>query len=207
MRYFHKIPMIGIIRGADTESLKVAFEAAIRGGLRTLEITLNHPEACKQIAEIKSLFAADIEIGAGTVLDRISAEEAIAAGAEFIVTPALLPDVIEVCRERYIPVFPGALTPTEILSAHLAGAEMVKVFPAETFGPQYIKAVKAPFPYIRLMPTGGVTAQNIADYLNAGADGFGIGGKIFNKEWLKNRNWAAIEKTVKAYIDALEAAR
>ncbi len=193
MRYFHKIPMIGILRGADTESLKVAFEAALRGGLRTLEITLNRPEACKQIAEIKSLFATDIEIGAGTVLDRTSAENAIAAGAEFIVTPVLLPDVMEVCRERSVPVFPGA--------------EMVKVFPADTFGPQYINAVKAPFPYIRLMPTGGVTSQNIVDYLKAGADGFGIGGKIFRKEWMENKNWAAIEKTVKSYLDALEAAR
>ena len=202
MKYLDRIPIIGIIRGAETEAVEGAVAAALNGGLRTLEITLNRREAYDQIAGIKARYAGDIELGAGTVLDAASAEKAIAAGAEFIVTPVLLLDVIEFCRRRSVPIFPGAMTPTEVLAAHRAGAEMVKVFPASILGPGYIKSLKAPFPEIRLMPTGGVTVESVPKYFQAGADALGIGGELFRREWMEQRNWAAIEETAKAYVRA-----
>ncbi|MFH1538938.1 MAG: bifunctional 4-hydroxy-2-oxoglutarate aldolase/2-dehydro-3-deoxy-phosphogluconate aldolase [bacterium] len=207
MRYLNQIPIVGIIRGAETEAAEGAVAAALTGGLRTLEITLNRPESFDQIAAIKARYAGDIELGAGTVLDAGSAGRAIDAGAEFIVTPALLPDVIEYCRGRAVPVFPGAMSPTEILSAHRAGAEMVKVFPSSVLGPKYIESLRGPFPDIRLMPTGGVTVESVAEYFRAGAAALGVGGEIFKKDWMERGDWAAIEKTAKLYVEAVKGAR
>ena len=141
---FERLPIIGIIRGAGTEQMLLAVEVAVEAGLNTLEITLNRPEAITQLERLRRDFGVDLELGAGTVLTAEAAESAINAGAEFIVTPALLPEVIEVCRRRQVPVFPGAMTPTEILYAYRAGAAMVKVFPAGGLGPGYIKALRGP---------------------------------------------------------------
>ena len=207
MKYLDEIPIVAIIRGAEGEKADRAVEAALAGGLRTLEITLNRHEACDQIARIKERFGDEISLGAGTVLDAAAAEDAISAGAEFIVTPAMLPEVIEVCLNRSVAVFPGAVTPTEILAAHRAGAEMVKLFPAGRLGPAYIKSLKGPFPEIRLMPTGGIGLGEFIDFLEAGADAVGIGGDLFSREWLLNDDWAAIEQTAQAYVSAVEERR
>ncbi len=207
MKYFDEIPMIGIIRGAESGAVESAVAAALRGGLRTLEITLNRPEACEQIAAVTARFGGEIELGAGTVLDADSASRAIAAGAGFIVTPALLPDVIALCRSRSVPVFSGALSPTEVLAAHRAGADMVKVFPAGSLGPGYIKSLKGPFPEIRLMPTGGVTVASVPEYFRAGADAVGVGGELFKREWLARDDSGAIEEAARAYVQAAEKAR
>jgi 2-dehydro-3-deoxyphosphogluconate aldolase/(4S)-4-hydroxy-2-oxoglutarate aldolase len=204
MKYLDEIPIVAILRGAKGEDADRAVEAAVAGGLKTLEITLNLPEACEQIARIKKRFGEEISLGAGTVLDVVAAEEAISAGAEFIVTPAMLPEVIACCQNRSVAVFPGAVTPTEILAAHRAGAEMVKVFPAGRLGPAYIKSLKGPLPEIRLMPTGGIGLGEIVDFLEAGADAVGIGGDLFNREWLSSGDWAAIEQTAQAYVSAVE---
>jgi len=202
MKFLSQVPVIGIIRGADTEAVKAAVKAAFEGGLRVMEITLNREDAFAQIAMIKADFKDRIDLGAGTVLDVKSAEKAIAAGAQFIVTPALIPEVIEYCVRRKIPVFPGAMTPTEILVAHRAGAEMVKVFPASVLGPGYIKSLLGPFPDLKLMPTGGVTPENAAEYFKAGAAAVGAGGELFKKEWLAKGDWEAIRDTAKKYIVA-----
>jgi 2-dehydro-3-deoxyphosphogluconate aldolase/(4S)-4-hydroxy-2-oxoglutarate aldolase len=207
MKYLDQTPIIGIIRGAETGAVEGAVEAALKGGLCVLEITLNRPEACDQIAAVKARFSGDIEIGAGTVLDVASAERAVSAGAEFIVTPALLTDVIEFCKKKSVPVFPGAMSPTEVLAAHRAGAEMVKVFPAGSLGPGYIKSLKGPFPDIRLMPTGGVTVESTPEYFQAGADAIGVGGELFKKEWMAQGDWAAIEDAASAYVKAIKEAR
>jgi 2-dehydro-3-deoxyphosphogluconate aldolase/(4S)-4-hydroxy-2-oxoglutarate aldolase len=202
MKYLAGLPVIGIIRGAKTEAVEGAVAAAMKGGLRSLEITLNRPEACDQIARIKERYGDGIELGAGTVLDPAAAARALDAGAEFIVTPALLPDVIAFCKDRSVPVFPGAMTPTEILAAHRAGADMVKVFPASVLGAAYIKSLKGPFPDIRLMPTGGVTAERVPGYFQAGASAIGVGSELFKKEWMEKGDWAAIEKAAAAYVSA-----
>ena len=203
MKHFRQLPLIGIIRGAETNAVEGAVAAALSGGLKTLEITLNRPEAVDQIARIRNRFAGEVELGAGTVLDEDSAKRAIEAGAQFIVSPAVLPDVIEYCRARSIPVFPGALSPTEVLNAFRAGAEMVKVFPIRSLGPDYIKSLKGPFPQIPLMPTGGVTPESVPHYLRAGADALGIGGELFRREWLAQKDWVSIEKKAKAYVQAM----
>jgi 2-dehydro-3-deoxyphosphogluconate aldolase/(4S)-4-hydroxy-2-oxoglutarate aldolase len=207
MKYLDQVPIVGIIRGAGKIAVEGSASAAFRAGLRTIEITLNHPDAIKQIGRLRIGFGEGIELGAGTVLDAASAEKAIAAGAEFIVTPAFLPEVIEYCRSRSVPVFPGSMSPTEVLAAHRAGAEMVKVFPASVLGPAYIRGLKAPFPDIRLIPTGGITIESVPEYFEAGADALGVGGELFRKEWMNSGNWAAIEESAKAFIKAVEKAR
>ncbi|HUT53404.1 MAG TPA: bifunctional 4-hydroxy-2-oxoglutarate aldolase/2-dehydro-3-deoxy-phosphogluconate aldolase [bacterium] len=204
MKYLEQVPIIGIIRGAGTKAVEGAVAAAVEGGLRALEITLNRPEACDQIAQIKKRYGDKIALGAGTVLDPAAAARALDAGAEFIVTPALLPDVIAFCKERNVPVFPGAMTPTEVLAAHKAGADMVKVFPASVLGAAYIKSLKGPFPFIRLMPTGGVTVEAVQGYFQAGAAALGVGSELFKKEWMEKGDWAEIEKTAAAYVSAVK---
>ena len=207
MKYLSEIPIIGIIRGADTREVEGATAAAVRGGFRVLEITLSRPEAFDQIAAEKARFADQIELGAGTVLDVGSAQKAIDSGAQFIVSPVLIPEIIEFCRSRSVPVFPGALTPTEVFAAFRAGAEMVKVFPVSSVGPGYMKSLKGPFPEIRLLPTGGIAVASAAEYFKAGADAIGVGGELFRKEWLAQGDWAAIEETARAYIKAVRETR
>lgn len=203
MKHLSEVPIIGIIRGAETGVVESAAAAAVKGGLRCLEITLNRPEACEQIAALRKKFGDTIEIGAGTVLDAPSAQKALDAGAEFIVTPALLPEVIAFCRGRKVPVFPGAMTPTEILSAHLMGATMVKVFPASVLGPAYVRSLRGPFPTIPLLPTGGVSAESAADYLAAGANALGVGGELFVKQWMAKAEWDRIEAKAREYVNAV----
>lgn len=207
MKFLSKLPLIAILRGIETGSIEDAVKAAVEGGFRTLEITLNRPEAFAQLKLVKKKFGAKIELGAGTVLDAASAKKAVAAGAQFIVTPALVREVIEYCKKNSVPVFPGAMTPTEILAAHQAGAEMVKVFPASILGPAYIKSLKGPFPEIRLVPTGGVTVESVPEYFQAGASALGIGGELFRKQWVENKNWAEIGWAARKYVDAAERIR
>lgn len=202
MRYLNEIPILGIIRGAETNVALGACKSAIEAGLKTLEITLNVPDAFEQIYKIKMEFGSEIELGAGTVLDLDSAKKAISKGAEFIVSPALIPEVIEFCRDNSIPFFPGAFSPTEIFSAHKAGAEMVKIFPASSLGPGYIRSLKTPLPDIKLIPTGGVTLESVPEYFRAGASAIGVGGEIFKKEWLERKEFNSIRETAKAYINA-----
>ncbi len=207
MKFLSQTPLIGILRGAETKSLEGAVEAAVEAGILTLEITLNRPEAFEQIALIKDRYGDQIQLGAGTVLTMEAAQKAIKAGAEFIVTPALVFEVMEYCRKISIPIFPGALTPSEILGAHLAGAEMVKVFPASSFGPSYLKSLRGPFPEIKLMPTGGVTLESVPEYFQAGANALGVGGELFKKEWMEHWNWDRINDTARKYVEAVKGAK
>jgi len=201
---FKQLPIVGIVRGAGTEQLLPVVETALEAGLHALEITLNRVEAVAQIELIRKAFGRDLELGAGTVLKAEAAEAAINAGAQFIVTPAVLPEVIAVCRRREVPVFPGAMTPTEILYAHWAGAVMVKVFPAGVLGPNYIRALRGPFPNISLMPTGGVSVESVREYFRAGANAVGIGGEIFKREWMEAKDLAAIAQAARAFVQAVK---
>jgi 2-dehydro-3-deoxyphosphogluconate aldolase / (4S)-4-hydroxy-2-oxoglutarate aldolase len=207
MKFLDQLPLVGIIRGADTRAVEGAVAAAMAGGIRTLEITLNRPEAYDQIELIAAQYGDDLELGAGTVLDPDSARRAAAAGAEFIVTPALVPEVIAYCLDNELAVFPGAMTPTEILTAHCAGAAMVKIFPAASLGPAYLKSLRGPFPFIKLMPTGGVTVESVASWFQAGASAIGVGGELFKKEWLASADWPSIESAARAYVEAVKAER
>jgi 2-dehydro-3-deoxyphosphogluconate aldolase/(4S)-4-hydroxy-2-oxoglutarate aldolase len=147
----------------------------------------------------------DFLFGLGTVLDAETARAGILAGAKFIVTPALRPEVITLCRRYSVPVFAGALTPTEIVNAWEAGADAVKVFPAEFFGPAYIKSVKAPLPQIELVPTGGVTPETIGEFLKAGAMAGAAGSALVDAKSLKEKNWPAITAKAAAFVKAVAA--
>ena len=160
--------VVALIRADNPDGLLDCAKALADGGLTSIELTMTTPGAIRMLekatAELPSFL-----FGLGTVLDAETARAGILAGAKFIVTPALRPDVITLCRRYSVPVFAGALTPTEIVAAWEAGADAVKVFPAEFFGPAYIKSVKAPLPHIELVPTGGVTPETIGEFLKAGA--------------------------------------
>jgi 2-dehydro-3-deoxyphosphogluconate aldolase/(4S)-4-hydroxy-2-oxoglutarate aldolase len=196
------LPIVGILRGFTTPQVEEIVHAAVRGGLGNLEITMGSPETPTQIREGRKLAGDKMCIGAGTVLSIELLEQALEAGASFIVTPIVKADVIEECVRRKIPVFPGAYSPTEILQAWELGATMVKVFPAETLGPGYIKSIKAPLPQVKLMPTGGVDLKTLAAYRKAGADGFGVGSPLFDRARVEAGDWKWIEAQCRAFVEA-----
>jgi len=202
LEYLAEAPVIGVIRGADDASVMGAAAASVAAGMRVIEVTLSRPEACDQIAALSEKYGDDIAVGAGTVLDVESARAALAAGAEFIITPALISEVIEYCREQEAPVFPGAMTPTEIFSAHCMGAEMVKVFPASVLGPGFVKNMRGPFPQIRLMPTGGIRVEDVAAWFAAGAAAIGVGSELYKKDLMAAGDWGAIERAAGQYLAA-----
>ena len=198
---FEKEPVLGILRGVEEKSLNGILVAAFTGGLRYLEITLNTPNAHLLISQASKEFP-DVCIGAGTVLSVDSAIKSVKAGARFIVAPNLNDEVAEFCVAENIPYFPGALTPTEIEKAWRSGATMVKVFPASQMGPDYFKTLKGPFDFIKLMAVGGISPENITDYLSAGASALAFGGSIFSLSRMRNQNYSAIKKDIKDFLFA-----
>ena len=202
MKFLEGAPVIGVIRGADDAQVMGAVAASVAAGMRVIEITLSRPEACDQIASLRKKYGNDLALGAGTVLDAEAAGRALDAGAEFIVTPALIPEVIDFCRGRRVPVIPGAMTPTEIFAAYRAGAELVKVFPASVLGPGFIKSMRGPFPQIRLLPTGGIRVEDAAAWFAAGAAAIGVGSELYQKELMAAGDWGAIERAAGLYLQA-----
>lgn len=198
---FKKVPVIGILRNISFRDLEPLLSAVIEAGLETIEITLNTDNAVKLIKSAVKISSGKLTIGAGTVLDKESLKKAQDAGATFIVSPVLVDEVALFCKEKKIPFFPGALTPTEISSAWRCGAAMVKVFPASLFGPSYFKAVKGPFNNIELMAVGGVTAENVQQYFQNGARAAAFGASIFKKEWIDRKDFASIKKCINNFLE------
>ena len=200
-------PLVGILRGLDTDTAVRAVEAVRRGGLGLVEVTMNSPEALATLAALRHTWGGEVEIGAGTVCTVAQLEQALEAGATFIVTPVVVPEVIEECRQRDVPVIPGAFTPTEIYQAWTLGAALVKVFPAEVLGPAFLRAVKAPLPEVRLMPTGGVTVETLGAFARAGAEAFGLGSSLFAPDLIRAGDWEALEARARSFVAAYHAAR
>ncbi len=198
--------LVAVVRLDSGEQLLRVAEALRAGGIDIIEFTASTPGALDMLREASGRFGGEVLLGAGTILDPETARAAILAGAEFIVTPALKLTTIEVCKRYGKPVIPGALTPTEILTAWEAGADMVKVFPASNMGPDYIKAVLAPLPQIRLVPTGGISVENAAAYLKAGAAALGVGGKLVDKAAVARGDWAAISAEAEALVKVVRQA-
>ena len=198
--------VVALIRADNPDGLLDCAKALADGGLTSIELTMTTPGAIRMLekatAELPSFL-----FGLGTVLDAETARAGILAGAKFIVTPALRPDVITLCRRYSIPVFSGAFTPTEIVQAWEAGADAAKVFPAEFFGPAYIKSVKAPLPQIELVPTGGVTPETVGEYIRVGAFATAAGSSLVEAKALKEKNWAAITARAKAFVAAVAAVK
>jgi 2-dehydro-3-deoxyphosphogluconate aldolase/(4S)-4-hydroxy-2-oxoglutarate aldolase len=190
-KFFEAMPVIGIMRNVAPRIIEKIVPLYQKAGLTTLEITMNSDEAPQIIRSLSTQYP-DLNIGAGTVLEMDDLESAIEAGASFIVTPILNEEVITYCVQNKIPVFPGALTPTEIYKAWKLGAFAVKVFPATQFGAAYLKELKGPLSKINLLPTGGVSIQNIEGFFKAGAMGVGMGSTLFDKKLILKRDFESL---------------
>lgn len=204
---YYKMPVIGIMRNLtaeQVESIAVPYAAA---GLTNLEVTMNSAAAEKSISWPIENYGSALNIGAGTVCNLPDLDKALAAGAQFIVTPVLNKKVIKACVAAKVPVFPGAFTPTEIYKAWEWGAAMVKVFPAAKLGPEYIKEILAPLNYLKLLPTGGITSQNCLSFFKAGASGVGMGSSLFPPELINNELWAALEEFYLEFVKQLQPVR
>jgi len=202
-----RIGVVAIIRLVAPAPLVKVAEALLAGGIDALEFTVTTPGALHAIEESRAALGEQAVVGAGTVLDGSTAQAAIKAGAAFVVTPTLAVDVIRVCRDEGVPVFPGAMTPTEILAAWKAGADIVKVFPATALGADYIRQVRAPLPQIKLMPTGGISAANAAEYLRAGAVAVGVGGRLVDPTAVAEERWDVLTQRAGELVQAVSAAR
>jgi 2-dehydro-3-deoxyphosphogluconate aldolase/(4S)-4-hydroxy-2-oxoglutarate aldolase len=202
----HQEKVVGIIRANSADGLLDCAKALAAGGLTSIELTMTTPGAIR-VLESATAALPDFIFGLGTVLDAETARIGILAGAKFIVTPAVRPDVITLCHRYSVPVFSGALTPTEIVHAAESGADVVKIFPAEFFGPAYIKSVKGPLPHIEFMPTGGVTPETVGEFLKAGAWSTGAGSALVDPKALKGKDWAAITARAQSFVKAVAAAQ
>ncbi|WP_420151872.1 bifunctional 4-hydroxy-2-oxoglutarate aldolase/2-dehydro-3-deoxy-phosphogluconate aldolase [Spirosoma sp.] len=200
---FIKAPIVGIIRGLSFDDVRQILPIYREAGLTTIEVTMNTPGAESIIQYAVQNERNGLNIGAGTVCTEADLDKALSAGAQFVVTPILNKKVVKACTKRGIPIFPGAFTPTEIYNAWKLGAAMVKVYPATSLGPDYIKDVKAPLNQLKLLPTGGITASNLATYFKAGADGVGIGSHLFDKTLIQQKNWSGLKDHFEKYIQKM----
>ena len=196
--------IVAIIRANDSSRLADVAEALLAGGISVMEITFTVPKAHRVLEQVADRLGDKALLGAGTVLDPETARIAMLAGAEFIVSPAVNLDVIRCCRRYDKLIFPGALTPTEVLTAWEAGADVVKVFPSEVTGPGYLKALHGPLPQVRLMPTGGVNLETAATFLRSGACALGIGGSLVESKAVAAGDMTRIETLAKQYVKIVQ---
>jgi 2-dehydro-3-deoxyphosphogluconate aldolase/(4S)-4-hydroxy-2-oxoglutarate aldolase len=199
--------IVAILRANSGEQLVHVARALLEGGIDVIEVTFTVPRALEIIAEVKQVLGSKILLGAGTVLDPETARAALLAGAEFLVSPTVNVDVIRICQRYSKLVMPGAFTPTEILTCWEAGADVVKVFPADVGGPAYLKAVAGPLPQIRLLPTGGVDLTTIGPFLKAGACAVGLGSQLVEKKAVETGDFARIRSLAEQYGAAVRTAR
>lgn len=203
-----EVGLIPIVRAPSAEDAMRAAEAIVAGGIGIAEITMTVPGALKVMEAVAERYGDKVLLGAGTILDAETCRAAMLAGAEFIVTPSLDVRVIEMARRYSKPIFPGALTPTEVVTAWQAGADMVKIFPCGPVGgPKYIKALKGPFPHIEMVPTGGVNLETTGDFIKAGAAAVAVGGELVDVKALREGKLDQITETAKRFVEAVRAAR
>lgn len=202
--YILENKLVAILRGVPTAQLEKVVEAIYRGGIRVLEITLNTEDALRQIKSISEKFSGKMLIGAGTVLDLEGARAAKDAGAKFLISPGLDEEVVRMSKEQGLVAIPGAFTPTEVMRAHKAGADIVKIFPVSNA--EYIRNISAPLNGIKMMPTGGVNLSNIKQFKEAGAVAFGIGSALVTKTSVVDDDFlAAIDSRARALVAAISA--
>jgi 2-dehydro-3-deoxyphosphogluconate aldolase/(4S)-4-hydroxy-2-oxoglutarate aldolase len=200
--------IVPVIRASSPEQALSACNAVLRGGITTLEITMTVPRAIRVMEKLADSLGDKVLLGAGTVLDGETARAALLAGAEFLVTPALRLDVIKIAHRYSKAVMPGALTPTEVLRAWEEGADFVKVFPCGNMGgPKYIRSLKAPFPHIQLIPTGGVNLENCVDFLLAGSSALGVGADLVDNKAMDAGKFEVLEDNARKFLDCVLKAR
>ncbi len=199
------LPILGILRGITQKHLDPLISLFSEAGIRFMEVTMNTSGAAGLIKELISKAGDNIMIGAGTVISAEDMNEALDAGARFIVSPSIVDEVVETCVKSKIPVFPGALTPTEVLKAWNLGATMVKLFPSGIYGPGYIRALKGPFNFIRIMAVGGVNEKNISQFFKQGADAVAFGAGIVRPDWLEKERFDLISDRLNLLIKSYKA--
>jgi 2-dehydro-3-deoxyphosphogluconate aldolase/(4S)-4-hydroxy-2-oxoglutarate aldolase len=200
--------IIPVIRADSADTAVRVSEALVAGGIRTLEITMTVPDALAAIRTVAEQLGDDVLLGAGTVTDAPTAAEALDAGARFLVSPCVVDAVVRLARERDVPMLPGALTPSEVFTAHSLGGDMIKIFPASAVGgPAYIKALKGPFPSIEFCPTGGVNLDTIAEFVKAGSAAVGVGGELVLKSAIQSGDYARVTELARRYTAAIADAR
>jgi 2-dehydro-3-deoxyphosphogluconate aldolase/(4S)-4-hydroxy-2-oxoglutarate aldolase len=203
-----EVAIVPVVRASSAEAAVQAVDAIYKGGVRAAEITMTVPGAVRVLEKLADQFGGKIILGAGTVLDPETARICILAGAEFIVSPSLKPATIEMCKRYSKVVTPGALTPTEVVTAWEAGADAVKIFPCGNVGgAKYIKALKGPFPQIEMIPTGGVNLETAADFLKAGACAVGVGGELVDAKCIKEGRFDIIEERARQFLAVVSKAR
>lgn len=213
MKKFEKLKIIrdtgviAIMRAQSSSQLLDAAKAIMAGGVKVIEVTMTTPGALRVIEDAKKELNSEILFGAGSVLDTESARAALLAGADFIVAPTLDQKVIEICNRYSVPVMPGCYTPTEIITAWQAGADMIKLFPADFGGPGYIKAVLAPLPQVEIVPVGGVNLDTATGFIKNGAVALGVGSSLVNQKLLENSDFKELTRRAQAFIAAVREGR
>jgi 2-dehydro-3-deoxyphosphogluconate aldolase / (4S)-4-hydroxy-2-oxoglutarate aldolase len=207
VRQIEQLGVVAVIRLRDPEKLRAVVDAIVAGGVRALEVTMTVPGAVELIRGLAPTLPEGFLLGAGTVIDAGTAHAVIDAGAQFVISPVFKREVIVACHERGVPVAPGCFTPTEILEAHEAGADIVKLFPATTLGPQYIKDVRAPLPQVKLMPTGGVSPENAGDWIRAGAVAVAAGSSLLDAAAIESGRFDVITANARRFVENVAAAR
>jgi 2-dehydro-3-deoxyphosphogluconate aldolase / (4S)-4-hydroxy-2-oxoglutarate aldolase len=203
-----EIGIVPVVRAPSADTAFKAIEAIYRGGIRAAEVTMTVPGAVNVLEKLADQFGDKMVLGAGTVLDPETCRICMLAGAQFIVTPALKRETIEMAQRYSRPICPGALTPTEVLTAWEAGADIVKVFPCGNVGgAKYIKALKGPFPQIEMIPTGGVNLETTGEFLKAGACAVAVGGELVDAKTIKEGRYEVIEERAKQYLAVVAKAR
>ncbi len=208
LAFITEVGIVPVVRTSSAESAVQAVEAMYRGGVRAAEITMTVPGAIRALEKVADQFGDKLMLGAGTVLDPETARACMLAGAEFFVTPSLRLSTIEMAKRYSKVICPGALTPTEVLTAWEAGADVVKIFPCGNVGgAKYIKALKGPFPQIEMIPTGGVNLETAGDFLKAGACAVAVGGELVDAKSIKEGRFEVIEDRARHYLAAIAKAR
>jgi len=207
VRQIETTGVVAIIRASDSDELIHVVDALHRGGLTCIEVTMTTPNALSVISESRKACGDKAAIGVGSVLDPETARAAILAGAQFVVAPITCEATIEMCKRYGTPVVPGAMTPTEVVRAWQAGADMVKVFPTSSLGPSVIKDIKGPLPQIKLLPTGGVNLDTVASFIKAGASAVGVGGALVSKKAMQERDFDTIRNTAAEFLKRVRQVR
>jgi len=199
--------VVAVIRMQDGQKLIRVCEAVRDGGVTAIEVTMTVPGALDLIAQVARAMGDSIQLGVGSVVDVETVHRAVEAGARYVVSPVFKPEVIAASHALGVPAMPGAFTPTEIQNAYEAGADIVKVFPANIVGMEFFKAVKAPLPHLRLMPTGGVTLTNAGDWIKAGACAVGVGSSLLDNKAIATENYAQLTENARILCASLAAGR
>lgn len=207
IRRIGELGAIGILRVESPEKCIKVIDALVEGGVTAVEVTTSTPDAARVIAKARSSHGDEAIIGMGTVLERVTAEKGILAGAQFVVSPNLQKEVLDVCIEHHVVVCPGTFTATEIVQAWRWGADLIKVFPASVVGPDYIKSILSPLPWVKLVPTGGVNVANAAEFIKAGSFCVGVGGALVSPKAISVEKYDALTSAARELVAVIRSAR